>query len=60
MWKGPGGKAINPDLYNRPIFTGEEGKVTQVHEGERVKCKVILEYSSDEVSESQLDQIPQE
>ena len=46
--------------YNRPIFTGEEGKVTQAPEGERVKCKVILEYSSDEVSESQLDQIYQE
>ena len=46
--------------YNRPIFTGEEGKVTQAPEGERVKYKVILEYSSDEVSESQLDQIYQE
>ena len=43
--------------YNRPIFTGEEGKVTQASEGGRVKCKVILEYSSDEMSESQLDQI---
>ena len=41
--------------YNWPIFTGGEGKVTQVPEGGRVKCKVILEYSSDEVSESQLD-----
>ena len=46
--------------YNRPIFTEGEGKVTQAPEGERVKCKVILEYSSDEVSESQLDQISQE
>ena len=46
--------------YNRPIFTGEEGKVTQAPVGERVKHKVILEYSSDEVSESQLDQIHQE
>ena len=46
--------------YNRPIFTGEEGKVTQAPEGEQVKCKVILEYSSDEVSESQFDQIYQE
>ena len=43
--------------YNRPIFTGEEGKVTQLPEGGRVKCKVILEYSSNEMSESQLDQI---
>ena len=43
--------------YNWPIFTGEEGKVTQAPEGGRVKCKVILEYSSDEMSESQLDQI---
>ena len=43
--------------YNRPIFTGEEGKVTQAPKGGRVKCKVILEYSSDEMSESQLDQI---
>ena len=43
--------------YNLPIFTGEEGKVIQAPEGERVKCKVILEYSSNEVSESQLDQI---
>ena len=46
--------------YNWPIFTGEEGKVTQAPEGERVRGKVILEYSSDEVSESQLDQIHQE
>ena len=43
--------------YNRPIFSGEEGKVTQAPEGGRVKRKVILEYSSDEMSESQLDQI---
>ena len=43
--------------YNWPIFTGEEGKVTQAPEGGRVKCKVILEYSSDEMSESQLDKI---
>ena len=43
--------------YNWPIFTGEEGKVTQAPKGGRVKCKVILEYSSDEMSESQLDQI---
>ena len=50
----------NKSRYNRPIFTGEEGKVTQAPEGERVKCKVILEYSSNEVSESQLDQIHQE
>ena len=42
--------------YNWPIFTGEEGKVTQAPEGGQVKCKVILEYSSDEMSESQLDQ----
>ena len=33
--------------YNWPIFTGEEGKVTQAPEGGHVKCKVILEYSSD-------------
>ena len=46
--------------YNRPIFTGEEGRVTQAPEGGRVKCKVILEYSSDEMSESQLDQISPE
>ena len=46
--------------YNLPIFMGEEGKVTQAPEGEQVKHKVILEYSSDEVSESQLDQIYQE
>ena len=43
--------------YNRPIFTGGEGKVTQAPEGGRIKCKVILEYSCDEVSESQLDQL---
>ena len=43
--------------YNRPIFTGEEGKVTQAPEGGQIKRKVILEYSSDEVSESQLDQL---
>ena len=43
--------------YNRPIFTGGEGKVTQAPEGGQIKCKVILEYSSDEVSESQLDQL---
>ena len=43
--------------YNRPIFTGGEGKVTQDPEGGQIKCKVILEYSSDEVSESQLDQV---
>ena len=46
--------------YIWPIFTGEEGKVTQAPEEERAKCKVILEYSSDEESESQLDQIFQE
>ena len=46
--------------YNRPIFTGGEGKVTQAPEGGRIKHKVILEYSSDEVSESQLDQISPE
>ena len=51
MRKGPGRKVINPDI-NQPIFTGEEGKVTQAPEGERVKRKVILEYSCDEVSES--------
>ena len=50
----------NKSRYNWPIFTGEEGKVTQAPEGGRVKCKVILEYSSNEVSESQLDQIYQE
>ena len=43
--------------YNRPIFTGGEGKVTQAPEGGRIKCKMILEYSSHEVSESQLDQL---
>ena len=43
--------------YNRPIFTGGEGKVTQAPEEGRIKCKVILEYSSNEVSESQLDQL---
>ena len=43
--------------YNWPIFTGGEGKVTQAPEGGRVRRKVILEYSSNEVSESQLDQI---
>ena len=43
--------------YNWPIFTREEGKVTQALKGGQVKCKVILEYSSDEVSESQLDQL---
>ena len=43
--------------YNQPIFTGEEGKVTQAPEGGRIKHKVILEYSSDEMSESQLDQL---
>ena len=42
------------------IFTGGEGKVTQAPEGGRIKHKVILEYSSDEVSESQLDQISPE
>ena len=47
----------NKSRYNQPIFTREEGKVTQAPEGGRVKCKVILEYSSDEMSESQLDQI---
>ena len=47
----------NKSRYNQPIFTGEEGKVTQAPEGGRVKCKVILEYSSDEMSESQVDQI---
>ena len=46
--------------YNRPIFTRGEGKVTQAPKGGRVKRKVILEYSSDEVSESQLDQISPE
>ena len=43
--------------YNRPIFTREEGKVTQAPQGGQVKRKVILEYSSDEMSKSQLDQI---
>ena len=47
----------NKSRYNRPIFTREEGKVTQAPEGGRVKRKVVLEYSSDEMSESQLDQI---
>ena len=46
--------------YNWPIFTGGEGKVTQAPKGGRIKRKVILEYSSDEVSESQLDQISPE
>ena len=46
--------------YNRPIFTGGEGKVTQAPKGGRIKRKVILEYSSGEVSESQLDQISPE
>ena len=43
--------------YNQPIFTGGEGKVTQAPEGGRIKHMVILEYSSNEVSESQLDQL---
>ena len=47
----------NKSRYNWPIFTGEEGRVTLAPEGGRVKRKVILEYSSDEMSESQLDQI---
>ena len=46
--------------YNRAIFTGEEGKVTQAPEEERGKHKVILKYYSDEMSKSQLDQINQE
>ena len=46
--------------YNQPIFTGGEGKVTQAPKGGRIKRKVILEYSSNEVSESQLDQISPE
>ena len=46
--------------YNWPIFTGGEGKVTQAPEGGRIKRKVILEYSSNEMSESQLDQISPE
>ena len=36
--------------YNQPIFTREEGKVTQAPKGGQVKCKVIPEYSSDEMS----------
>ena len=43
--------------YNWPIFTGEEGKATQAPEGEQIKCKVILEHSSNGVSESQLDEL---
>ena len=43
--------------YNWPIFTRGEGKVTQAPEGGQIKRKVILEYSSDEVSESQLNQL---
>ena len=43
--------------YNWPIFTREEGKVTQAPKGGRIKCKVILKYSSDDVNESQLDQL---
>ena len=43
--------------YNWPIFTRVEGKVTQAPEGGQIKRKVILEYSSNEVSESQLDQL---
>ena len=43
--------------YNQPIFTGDDGKVTQAPEGGQIKCKVVLEYSSNEVSESQLDQM---
>ena len=46
--------------YNWLIFTEGEGKVTQAPKGGRIKHKVILEYSSDEVSESQLDQISPE
>ena len=46
--------------YKRPIFTRGEGKVTQAPEGGQIKCKVILEYSYNEVSESQLDQISPE
>ena len=46
--------------YNWPIFTGGEGKVTQAPKGGRIKCKVILEYSFDEVSESHLDLISPE
>ena len=51
---------LGPHRYNRPIFTKGEGKVTQAPEGGQIKRKVILEYSSDEVSESQLDQISPE
>ena len=43
--------------YNQPIFTGDEGKVTQAPKGGRIKHKVVLEYSSNEVSESQLDKM---
>ena len=43
--------------YNWPIFTRGEEKVTQAPKGGRIKRKVILEYSSYEVSESQLDQL---
>ena len=50
----------NKSRYNWPIFTGGEGKVTQAPKGGRMKRKVILEYSSNEVSESQLDQISPE
>ena len=50
----------NKSRYNWPIFTRGEGKVTQAPKGGRVKRKVILEYSSDEVSESKLDQISPE
>ena len=43
--------------YNRPIFIRDEGKVTQAPEGERMKWKVVLQYSSNEANESQLDQM---
>ena len=44
--------------YNRPIFTREEGKVTQAPEGGQVKCKVIQECSSDEMSEASWTKSP--
>ena len=50
----------NKSRFYQPIFTGEEGKVTQAPEAERGKHKVILEYYSDKMSKSKLDQIDQE
>ena len=54
--RSPGRKVTSQDTTG-PSSPEKKGRSPKLPKEGRIKCKVIFEYSSDEVSESQLDQL---